>query len=253
MASRPPPRSVGILDKRQITPNMLRITLGGPGFHGFPAQAEGGYIKLRLFPNGRDSSPVVRTYTIRNQRDDAIDVDFALHRDVQGHSGPATEWALNASVGDMIEIGGPGPAKPLPAATAFYAIAGDMTALPAISVNLQNLADDAIGYAAIEVQSEADVQELICPPGVRIDWLINPQPGTQPQLLLQNLRSALADIGQIQGWCACEFGSMRALRDYLRGERGLAPDQLYISSYWKLGLVEDEHKRVKRQDADAST
>jgi hypothetical protein len=44
---------------------------------------------------------------------------------------------------------------------------------------------------------------------------------------------------------------MRKLRDYLRGQMGLGGDDLYISSYWKHGLIEDEHKEIKRADADA--
>jgi hypothetical protein len=44
---------------------------------------------------------------------------------------------------------------------------------------------------------------------------------------------------------------MRKLRDYLRGQMGLGGDDLYISSYWKHGLIEDEHKEIKRADANA--
>jgi NADPH-dependent ferric siderophore reductase len=252
MASRPPPRPVEVLGKQQITPNMLRLTLSGSGLAGFPADSEGGYIKLRLFPNGRDAGPVVRTYTIRQQRADAIDVDFALHADAHGHCGPATAWARDVAVGDMIEIGGPGPAKPLPSMQKFYAVAGDMTALPAISVNLHNLAEDAQGYVAIEVQSAEDVQQLNCPKGVAIDWIVNSSIGEQPHLLAEKMRTALAEVSDFYGWCACEFGAMQQLRDYLRGEKQLTPDGLYISSYWKLGLIEDDHKRVKRQDAEAT-
>jgi len=44
---------------------------------------------------------------------------------------------------------------------------------------------------------------------------------------------------------------MQALRAYLRDERGLGPDRLYISSYWKSGLTEEAHKLAKREDAEA--
>jgi len=44
---------------------------------------------------------------------------------------------------------------------------------------------------------------------------------------------------------------MRALRQYFKQERGVAKTHLYISSYWKLDNSEDEHKVIKRQDAES--
>ena len=127
-----------------------------------------------------------------------------------------------------------------------------MTALPAIGVNLAALARDAVGIAAIEIQNEADKVSLDKPDGVEIRWLVNPEPGTRPDLLV----SALRDIGEvpegrIAGWAACEFSSMRELRSFFRNELGLSGPSLYISSYWKHGLVEDDHKLVKREDAES--
>lgn len=248
---RPAPRRVDVLAKRLVTPNMLRVTLGGAGLDGFPAGVAGGYVKLRLFPDGPDGPLVVRTYTIRAQRPDAIDVDFALHQDAVGAHGPATDWAMAVEPGDSIEMGGPGPAKPLPSGAGFYLVAGDMTALPAISVNLENLARDARGHAVIEVQSDADRQELDAPPGVTVEWIVNPVPGTASDALADRLRAAAPDGGDLCGWAAAEFNAMKALRDFLRGERGLTPDRLYVSSYWKAGLSEEEHKVVKREDGEA--
>ncbi len=248
---RPPPRDLDVQGKQYVTPNMLRITLGGPGLSGFPHQSDGGYVKLRLFPGGAGSAAVVRTYTIRAQREGSIDVDFAMHDDSAGHAGPATQWARDVSIGAQIAVGGPGAAKPLPPRRAFYAVAGDMTALPAITVNLAHLPVDARGYVALEVQSREDIQPLDCPPGITVDWLVNPDPGTQPDLLADAMRAAIVDEPDLYGWVACEFGGMQKLRDLLRGERSLGSDALYISSYWKLGLIEDEHKRVKREDAEA--
>jgi NADPH-dependent ferric siderophore reductase len=42
---------------------------------------------------------------------------------------------------------------------------------------------------------------------------------------------------------------MKELRSYFREERGLGKDDLYISSYWKLGMNEDNHKVIKSEDA----
>lgn len=250
---RPPPRLLQVVAKQQVSPSMLRVRLGGPGLAGFPAGAEGGYVKLMLPGPQAGARPVVRTYTVRHQSTDAIDVDFALHHDGAGEHGPATAWALATRPGETIEVGGPGPAKPLPAGRSFYLLAGDMTALPAIAVNLSALPEDARGAVVIEVSSDDDRQELARPAGVALTYLVNPTPGTTPQALAQALASQDPGGDEVYAWVACEFSAMCALRDYLRGERGLGPDRLYISSYWKHGATEETHKAVKREDAEAAS
>ena len=249
---RPAPRKVTVLASRPITPNMLRLTLGGPGMAGFPAGQQGGYVKLRLAPADGSDKPQVRTYTIRAQRDGEIDVDFALHGVGSADAGPATRWATDAAPGDAIEMGGPGPASPLPPGMDHYLLFGDMTALPAISVNLEELPADAIGKAVIEIRHDDDRQVLDHPPGVEIEWLVNPQSGSDDAPLALAAREIPWPEGSVFAWSASEFVTMRALRQYLREERGLGRDNLYISSYWKNGLVEDAHKVIKREDAQAA-
>ncbi len=228
---------------------MHRVTIGGEALAGFPADHQGGYIKLFLPTGEGEGETALRTYTIRRQSADALDIDFALHG---GNSaGPATSWALAARPGDSITIGGPGPAKPLPEADVFHLIAGDMSALPAIAANLERASPDACGHAVIEVQDEDDRLPLEAPPGITIDWLVNPEPGLRPENLVGALRDIACPEGLLAGWAACEFAGMRLLRGFLRDELGLRPPHLYISSYWKLGLDEPEHKLVKREDAEA--
>jgi NADPH-dependent ferric siderophore reductase len=43
---------------------------------------------------------------------------------------------------------------------------------------------------------------------------------------------------------------MKALRDFFKKEKNISKENLYISSYWKLGINEDEHKIEKRNDAE---
>ncbi len=231
---------------------MLRLTLGGEGMATFPENQEGGYVKLMLAPQPGIAKPTVRTYTIRGQRAGEIDVDFALHGAAGESAGPATEWALKAQIGQTIEVGGPGPAKPLPEGFDFYLIVGDMTALPAISVNLEALDRGAKGLAVIEIQQEEDRQHIDAPAGVEIRWLVNAEPGARPNLLSSALRNDEWPQGKVYAWAACEFSAMQRLREYLRHERGLNSGELYLSSYWKSGLTEDAHKVAKREDAEAA-
>ena len=237
---------MAVLGKRRVSPHMLRLTLGAAEF---PAGQKGGYVKLML-PNGAGSKATVRTYTIREQRALEIDVDFVVHADRDGMPGPATAWALSTVIGDTIEVGGPGPAKPLPPGCDAYLIAGDMTALPAIAANLEALSADATGLAVLEIADVADRQDLAAPPGVAIRWLVNPEPGARPELLVNALREHGWPRGVVHGWAASEFASMVRLRTYLREEMHLDPARLYLSSYWKSGLNEDDHRVAKGQDAE---
>ena len=247
--ARPEPRILTVTESVRITPNMHRVTLGGDGLDGFPADQSGGYVKLML-PRPDGGRPLVRTYTIRSQTKTGLDVDFALHGS-DDESGPATSWAINAQVGDMITLGGPGDAKPLPSGSGPFLLVGDMTALPAISVNLEALPDDATGDAIILVRDDADKQNLGKPEGVTVHWLVDADLGANPALLVDAARNLPAVDKLAYAWVACEFEAMKLLREYLRVEQGFGPERLYISSYWKRGLIEDDHKQIKRADAQA--
>ena len=246
--ARPEPRILTVIDTFRVTPNMHRVTLGGAGFTGFPKHQAGGYVKI--MPEGPDDEKrIVRTYTIRNQTETGIDVDFALHGS-EDESGPATNWAISAKVGDQIKVGGPGAAKPLPDGSGPFLLVGDMTALPAISVNLESLPDSATGDAILLIRDVNDKQEIAKPAGMNIDWIVDADLGANPLLLLDAARKIRAVDKLTYAWVACEFEAMKLLRQFLRVEQNLGPDRLYISSYWKRGLVEDEHKQAKRADAE---
>lgn len=246
MSRRPPPRTFTVLDKTEITPHMLRLTLGGEAMRDFPADQSSAYVKLR-FSQPHSDRPLLRTYTIRSQRADSVDVDFVRHEE----GGPASRWAEGVALGETIEIGGPGPKKLVDPAADWFLLIGDMSALPAISANMGKLASDARGYAIIEAVHADDIQDLPAPEGVNIRWVINPHPGENSDVLYDAARELAWLPGEPSVWCACEFSSMRRLREHLRNERGLPRQQLYISSYWQHGSNEDTHKQTKRADADA--
>lgn len=245
--SRPAPRTLTVTASHYVTPHMLRITLGGAEISTFPVDQESAYIKL-IYPQEDNPKGLMRTYTIRHQRSDSFDVDFVLHED----AGPASTWAKSAQVGDSILVGGPGPKKLVDNTADWFLLVGDMTALPAVSVNIEQLPANARGYAVIEVMDERDIQPLVHPPAFSIHWLINPHPGENSQLLVKRIRQLEWLPGRPSVWAACEFSGMRELRRYFKEERQVAREELYLSSYWKLGSSEDQHKAAKRADAEAA-
>ena len=250
---KPAPREVIVQNSALITPNMLRITLGGPGLKGFPADQGSAYIKL-LLP-GSSGKPTMRTYTVRAQREHAseIDVDFMLHEPSRSNGtaaiGPAVAWARNAKRGDSVTIAGPGGKKLLDFSADWFFLAGDMTALPAISVNLEQLPDSAKGYAVVEILHQDDAQTFELPENFDLHWVINPHPGTENTLLADRVREMPWLPGTPSVWGASEFQSMRALRHYFKQQRKLDKRTLYVSSYWKRGISEEQHKVLKSEDA----
>ena len=242
-------RTLSVFAISDVTPRYRRITLQGDQLQDFPTNQSGGYVKLIYSAEGQPS-PLMRTYTVRNTRIDQleIDVDFVLHE----HGGPASKWAENAVLGQTINLAGPGPKTLVDPNADWFLLAGDMTALPAISVNLEQLPNHANGIVIIEVVSADDIQTLEKPDNVAIEWIVNPHPGKNPEQLVDAVRDVKWQSGTPGIWVACEFKAMKLLRKYFLKEKGLSRKSFYISSYWKHGISEDEHKLVKKTDAEAA-
>ncbi len=237
-----------------LTPNMRRVILGGDDLHGFPKDSESGYIKL-IFPDAprpRPDRPAMRTFTVRafDPERNQLTVDFALHDDMgNGAGGPAANWIQNARKGDEILIAGPGKIKWIDTSSDWLLLAGDMTALPALLCNLEALPSDATGDVVMELTSPEDAPEVSLPPGMTLHLIINPHPDGTSTALVDKIRSLGWRDGTVSVWAACEFQSMQGLRTYFRNERGVDRTKIYLSSYWKAGVAEDEHKKMKGRDA----
>ncbi|NAX22053.1 SIP domain-containing protein [Vibrio sp. V39_P1S14PM300] len=257
--NKPTPTSLVVLSTTQLTPNMQRIVLQGDGLSRFPTDCAGGYIKLLFTPEGGtdlsvlddNARPVMRTYTIReiDHQSATVTVDFVRHQVNDTSCGHAARWAMQAKPGDTINIAGPGTIQNLNTDADWFFLTADMTALPALSVKLASLPENARGYAVIEIQDKDDIQALEGPAGVTLDWVIA---DTKTNRFVEKVKAKNWLAGNASVWCACEFESMRALRQYFRNEHGVDREFIYISSYWKNGVTEEGHKVIKREDAKAT-
>jgi len=251
---KPSPKQVIVESTQAVTPNMLRITFQSDSLREFPANCEGGYIKLLFTPSGStdlstmspDDRPVMRTYTIRkfDEKAGSIEVDFVRHITHDLQCGFAARWAMNAGKGDTISIAGPGTIQDMKTEADWFFMTADMTALPALSAKIKRLPRDAKGYAVIKVIAQEDIQSIDAPEGFSVHWIFEQDDLTEYARQLTWLE------GSASIWCACEFDSMRGLRQYFRNEKQVERDNIYISSYWKQGVAEDGHKVIKRQDAE---
>lgn len=239
-------RQLAVFDKQLVTPNLTRMTLQGSALADFPTGFEGGYVKLSLPQT--EAKPVVRSYTVRGFNSERLELtlDMVAH----GDTGPAATWVNHAERGDTISISGPGACRMINTDADWYLLAGDMSALPAISINLDRLPDDAVGDVVLEIISKADKIDLSAPAGLNIHWVINPEPESENSVLEDTVMALNWRDGQASVWVAGEFSASRALRQYFRHEREIPKSLMYVSCYWKVGVTNEGMKAAKRSDPE---
>ena len=242
-------RKLKVTNSQELGKSMRRITLQGDDLVDFPENQESGYVKLR-FPKNLDHEPTntkknhdLRSYTIRafDLEKRELVLDFLLH----GDSGPASKWASSVQIGESIEIAGPGPAILASADADWYLFVGDMTALPAIAVNLEKLSSDSKGIALLEINSLEDKQDLKRPDGLEVRWIINSDPLNGCEDLIKSLGCVEIKGVKPYAWVAGEFELLRFARKLLKHDKVLPKESLYLSCYWKIGADDPEMKRAK--------
>lgn len=249
----------------QLTPAMRRITLGGDEIAGF---GQGPNLKLLIPPAGLSEPqwpmtgpdgkaiwpspevrPALRTYSLRRHDPAAgeIDIDFVLH----GKHGPASRWAASARPGDLLGVGGPGGLTIRDAS--FYLLAGDHTAVPAIARIVENLPAHVGGEAFLEVPGPEDEQDIKTKSSVSVNWLHrNGEAAGRTRLLPDAILAMPWPNGErVFAWIGCESASVRSLRSYLRGERGLGAGQHLAIGYWRYGMDETAYHDAHNNDRDA--
>ncbi|MGY1630098.1 siderophore-interacting protein [Geodermatophilus sp. SYSU D01186] len=237
-----------VVSVTDVTPSMRRVLLSGT-----PAAvaAAGPTISL-LVPRVGDPAPRwpavardgrivwpqgahgvhLRSYTARRQDPDRgeVEIDFVLHGD-----GPAAAWAAAAVPGTPIAVAGGGPLGER--AAGWLLLAGDETALPAITRILAAAAPDTRGVALLEVADAAEQQPLPAPDGVTVRWLHRDGtlPGESPLLADAVAGLDRPDGDDVFAWVAAESAAVRTIRADLRGRWGLGRAQHHAIGYWRRG------------------
>ena len=121
-----------------------------------------------------------------------------------------------------------------------------MSAIPAISVNLEMLPRNACGIVILEILSNQDKIKLRKPENININWVINQE---------SNLLESVSNFKWLRGtpyvWVACEFSKMKSLRNFFQiKKKKIEKKNMYISSYWKFGLNQEKHKILKKNDSE---
>ncbi|MGJ7417857.1 siderophore-interacting protein [Streptomyces cinereoruber] len=267
MAEQPARRSPKATEARvvhteRITPHMVRLVLGGAGLDGFDAgEYTDHYVKLLFAPGGvtypepfdmerireefpREQWPTTRTYTVRawDPERRELTIDFVVHGD-EGLAGP---WAARAEAGDTVRFLGPGGGYAPDEAADWHLLAGDESALPAITAALERLPAGARAHAFVEIADEAEEQKLETAAGIDVTWLHR---GDRPvgELLVEAVRALDFPAGDVHAFVHGEAGFVKELRRHLRLDREVPRERLSISGYWRLGKSDEAWRAIKRE------
>ncbi|MEM9524037.1 MAG: siderophore-interacting protein [Pseudomonadota bacterium] len=249
-----------VCDAVRLSPNMIRVTLTAPELAHLPTDCAGGHCKIMLPETGQSAvdfarqltdgpRPRTRTYTVRHARPEVCElvIDFVAH----GDKGPASAWAERAKPGDFIGFAGPGAPKLTQFDADFYLIAADMSALPVAAASLEALPRTAQGMAIFEITDPEDRQKIDAPSGIAQHWLIHPDAHAPSRRQIEMVEGMPWPRGRIKTMIAGETDVVRFLRLFLRGEKALDRHDVYASGYWRIGLSEDAHQKVKREETEA--
>lgn len=241
-------REMRVRQIEDLSPSIRRLTLHGEDLTRFD-HAEEWHVRLHFPPQGIDrpqwprptsegsthwppeaQRAEIRYYTIRrlDVASGEVDIDFLLHE----APGPGGDFARRARPGDLCGMAGPygrGVAE-----ASHYLLAGDETAIPAISRLLETLPGHARVEAWLEVESPVDALELPVPAHCDVQWRYRCRGyGPSEQLAAAVAEAIPATRDDLFVWFAGEADVSQRLRKRLKQEFGLEKGQHLVTGYWK--------------------
>jgi NADPH-dependent ferric siderophore reductase len=257
---REPPafRRVGVVRTADRTPRLRRITVGGPALGGFDIGLPAASVRL-LVPRPGESEPEIPTWTgneflasdgsrpairtLTPMRFDPIanelDVDVVLHGE-----GPLSTWADQAGEGDAVAVAGTGRGYTIDPEASTFLLAGDESALPAISLLVPSLPPTAAVTVIVELGDPAGELTLEPPTGSpntpEIEWVVNhtDDPGSALVSAVTNWLTPERAAGDLKIWVAGEAASVQRIRRYAFEDLAIARSKATIRGYWKRGRAE---------------
>lgn len=262
-----------VVSTETLTPHMVRVKLESEGLRDFPiGEFTDHYVKLQFPPPGaayavpfdpvriresldRDQWHRQRTYTVRDADPGRgrITIDFVTHG-----SGIAGLWAGSAKAGDLVQLIGPGGGYAPDPESEWHLMAGDEAVIPAISVALRRIPVGIPVTVVLEVENQAERQELTTPGDAKLIWIHRDgREHTAEPRILNVIRSLTLPEGRGQAFVHGEAGMVRDVRRHLINDRGMSLEDLSATGYWKFrrteeGWREDKPEWKRLAEADVS-
>jgi NADPH-dependent ferric siderophore reductase len=218
---------------------MVRVVVEGEDLSNFAVgEFTDHYVKCQF-------GDKTRSYTVREFDADRLrlTLDFVVH----GDAGVAGPWAASVRPGDELLVRGPGGAYAPSAAADWHLMVGDEAVIPAVAVSLGRVRSGVPVFVVLEVDGPDHEQPLSTPGDLHLSWLHRWQgPGQDPALQLDAVRALALPPGDGHAFVHGEAETVLAVRRHLIHERGLLPDQLSATGYWKQRLTDEQWRAAKR-------
>ncbi|TYL51808.1 siderophore-interacting protein [Nocardioides sp. BGMRC 2183] len=212
-----------VLGRVQLSPHLIRLTLGGPGLAGFTSTGIPDEWVGLIVPGQYQS----RYYTVRSWSGGELVLDVVVHE-----VGLVTEWALGAfgdPVGQQVTITEPKGSFLKPADAGWLLLVGDLTAMPAMARIAETHADLPVHLYA-EVPDRPEELASYLPAGAQVSWDAPEEHGSRLAEVVETLEWP---EGAGYFWMAGESAQMRAIRKHLMRVRRMPSTHYDVMGYWR--------------------
>jgi NADPH-dependent ferric siderophore reductase len=225
-----------VREVRPRTPRLVRVTLGGAELAGFDPGLPAASVRLLLpRPDGELVMPVwngnefrfddgtrppIRTLTPLRHDPVTHELDVEI---VRHGSAPLADWATRAVAGDRVAMSGPGRGYLVDPHAPAFLLAGDESALPAITTLVPALPPAADVHVVIEIANPEARLALPPHPNLTEEWC----PSLFDALVA---RSILPDT---RVWVAGQAAAVQRLRKFLFDEASVPREHAVVRGYWK--------------------
>ena len=229
-------RPAELVSREWLTPGYARVRVAGEALRGFHAPGADDHVRVFFAPA---DGPVPATpeqwrelpsreYTPLNADADAgwVEFDLVVHGD-----GPGSAWAAGAPIGARVAVAGPRRSNAVTGAPDAWFLAGDETAVPAITRFLRARRPGTPARVIVEVAAENEQVPIPAEPGTHVTVLVR---GTD------SLADTLARLGErdrpegsVLGFVAAEASVVPIARTLLLDHWALPSDAVITKGYWR--------------------
>ena len=226
-------RQITLANRIILSPQLLRLEFVGEDLADFKSDAPDDHIKLFFADEMRDYTP--RSF---DNVAKSLVIDFALHEE-----GVATDWALNAKIGDVLEIGGPKMSAVIEGAPTKWLLIGDETAIPAIARRLEEFCKGTKAIVVISVTGRSEIIKLSTKAEVEFHWIIrNEGQKSDSSKVLLEIKRLNISLFDTFIWIASEASVARDLREFFLTETKHPKHMIKAKGYWVKGIANANEK-----------